>query len=52
MNTFKKKIKAMAETINFDGLRCFFKGDPSIREILGALNRQKEIDQSRKDRIS
>ena len=43
-----KKLKAIISDFlgifNFDGLRCTLKGDPSMREIMGALKRQKEID--------
>ena len=41
------KFKEALYTVNFDGLRCIIKGDPSIREIMGALKRQKEIDNSK-----
>ena len=44
MKKLKEIIKEMVGTVNFDGLRCTIKGDSSIREIMGALKRQKEID--------
>lgn len=44
MKKLKELLKEMVSTVNFDGLRCTIKGDPSIREIMGALKRQKEID--------
>lgn len=43
MKNFAEKIKEMAFTVNFDGIRCLIKGDPSIREIMGALKRQDEL---------
>lgn len=48
MKTLKEKITEFFSTVNFDGLRCTIKGDPSIREILGAFRRQKEIDDQNK----
>jgi len=47
MKKLWSKFKEALYTINFDGLRCTIKGDPSIREIMGALKRQKEIDNYR-----
>ena len=44
MKKLWNKLKEALRTVNFDGLRCTIKGDPSIREIMGALKRQKEID--------
>ena len=44
MKTLWNKLKEMLTTVNFDGLRCTIKGDPSIREMMGAFKRQKEID--------
>ena len=44
MKKFKAIISDFLRTFNFDGLRCTLKGDPSMREIMGALKRQKEID--------
>ena len=41
-------FKEMLTTINFEGLRCIIKGDPSIREIVDAIKRQKEIDMGTK----
>ena len=46
MKTLETKIRAVVDTINFDGLRCTMKGDPSIRDIKEALARQKEMDSS------
>lgn len=48
MKKLKEKIREMLSITNFDGLRCTIKGDPSMREIKGALKRQKEIDESLK----
>jgi hypothetical protein len=42
----KAKLLGIIKLINWDGIRCFIKGDPSIRDIMTALKRQKEIDQS------
>lgn len=47
MKKLWNKFKEALWTVNFDGLRCTIKGDPSIREIMGALKRQKEIDNDR-----
>ena len=47
MKKLLNKVKRSLCTINFDGLRCTIKGDPSIREIMGAFKRQKEIDNDR-----
>ena len=44
MKKFWRLLRESLKTINFDGLRCTIKGDPSIREIIGALKRQNEID--------
>lgn len=49
MKKLKEKIIEMQSTVNFDGLRCIIKGDPSMREIMSALKRQKEIDNSFKE---
>lgn len=49
MKKIKEKIIGIISTVNFDGLRCAIKGDPSMREIVGALKRQKEIDNSLKE---
>ena len=43
MKKLKKAIKEMVFTVNFDGLRCIIKGDPSIREIMGALKRENAL---------
>ena len=40
----KEFWKEFVEATNWDGLRCNIKRDPSIREIMGALERQKELD--------
>lgn len=48
MPKIRSLFREMLDTINFDGLRCTIKGDSSIREILGALKRQKEIDAKNK----
>lgn len=44
MKKLRNLFKRMLSTVNFDGLRCTMKGDPSMREIIEALKRQKEID--------
>ena len=44
MKNLKAKLQYIIKTTNWDGIRCIVKGDPSIREIMGALKRQKEID--------
>ena len=44
MKKLWKLFKEMMTEVNFDGLRCTIKGDPSIREMMGALKRQKEMD--------
>lgn len=49
MKKLWNKVKEGWRTVNFDGLRCVMKGDPSIQEIMGALKRQKEIDQEKTD---
>ena len=41
---FKEFWKEFVENTNWEGFRCTIKGDPSIREIKEALNKQKEID--------
>ena len=46
MKKLWSKFKEALNTINFDGLRCTIKGDPSIREIMGALKRQEEIEKA------
>ena len=40
----KTLLKEFIKSTNWDGVRCIIKGDPSIREIMGALKRQKELD--------
>ncbi len=52
MKNLKEKIIELISTANFDGLRCTIKGDPSMREIVDALKRQKEIDNSLKEHKS
>ena len=47
MKKLWEKFKETLRTVNFDGLRCTIKGDPSIREIMCALKRQKEIDKDK-----
>ena len=47
MNTIKKTFQSFIKTANWDGIRCIMKSDPSIREIMGALKRQKEIDKDK-----
>lgn len=47
MKKLWNKLKEALRTVNFDGLRCTMKGDPSIREIMGALKRQEEIENNR-----
>jgi len=42
VETFKKHLYIT----NWDGLRCIIKGDANIRETMGALSRQQEIDRS------
>lgn len=44
MNALWNLFSEMLTTVNFDGLRCAIKGDPSIRDMMDALKRQKEID--------
>ena len=44
MKRFWHIFKEVLTTVNFDALRCTIKGDPSIREINGALKRQSEIE--------
>lgn len=44
MKPFLRIFMELLTTVNFDGLRCTIKGDPSIREITEALKRQCEID--------
>ena len=44
MKKLWRQFREMLSTVNFDGLRCTIKGDPSMREIIGALKRQNEID--------
>lgn len=46
MKKLKNLFKELLTTVNFDGLRCTIKSDPSIREIIEALKRQNEIDQA------
>jgi len=46
MRKLSSIIKEMLTTVNFDGLRCTFKRDPGVRDIMEALKRQKEIDMS------
>lgn len=46
MKKLWEKFKETLRTVNFDGLRCTMKGDPSIREIVGALKRQEEIEKA------
>lgn len=46
MKRFWHIFKELLTTVNFDGLRCTIKGDPSIGEIIGALKRQSELDSS------
>ena len=43
MNNIKVKWSELVNDINWDGLRCTIKGDPSFTEIMEALKRQKEI---------
>ena len=40
----KALLKEFINNTNWDGVRCMIKGDPSFREIMGALKRQKELD--------
>ena len=44
MSKIKEVFQNFIKTTNWDGIRCMIKGDPSIREIIGALKRQKEIE--------
>ena len=48
MKKLENLWKEIVATVNFDGIRCMIKGDPSIREIVGALKRQEEIDRNEK----
>lgn len=47
MSKIKEVFQDLVKTTNWDGIRCMIKGDPSIREIMGALKRQKEIDNNK-----
>ena len=47
MSKIKEVFQNFIKTTNWDGIRCMVKGDPSIREIMGALKRQKEIDKGK-----
>jgi len=47
MSKIKNVFKNFIKTVNWDGIRCTIKGDPSIREIMNALKRQKEIDKDK-----
>ena len=47
MNKLLLVLQDFIKTANWDGIRCNIKGDPSIREIMGALQRQKEIDKGK-----
>ena len=40
----RKLLQEFIKSTNWDGVRCIIKGDPSIREIMGALKRQNELD--------
>ena len=40
----KTLLQKFIKNTNWDGIRCTIKGDPSIREIMSALKRQKELD--------
>ena len=44
MKKIWRLFRELPATVNFDALRCTIKGDPSTREIIGALKRQKELD--------
>ena len=44
MKRFWQIFRELLTTVNFDGLRCTIKGDPSMREMIGAVKRQREID--------
>ena len=44
MKKLKAKLQDIIRTTNWDSIRCVIKGDPSVREIMTALKRQKEID--------
>ena len=47
MKKLKAKLQDIIKTTNWDGLRCVMKGNPSGREIMTALKRQKEIDRDK-----
>lgn len=47
MKKLKAKLQDIMKVTNWDGIRCIIKADPSIREIMTALKRQKEIDHYR-----
>ena len=47
MSKIKEVFQDFIKTANWDGIRCIMKGDPSIREIMGALKRQKEKDKDK-----
>lgn len=47
MSNIKEAFQNFVKTTNWDGIRCIIKGDPSIREIMGALKRQREIESNK-----
>ena len=47
MNKVQAALQNFIKTTNWDGIRCIIKGDPSVREIMEALKRQKEIDSAK-----
>ena len=47
MSRVKTAVQNLIKTTNWEGIRCIIKGDPSMREIVGALKRQKEIEGDR-----
>lgn len=47
MNKAKSALQTIIKTTNWDGIRCTIKCDPSIRDIMDALKRQKEIESNK-----
>ena len=47
MSKIKEVFQNYIRKTNWEGVRCIIKGDPSIREIMDALKRQKEIDKDK-----
>ena len=47
MKKVQVALQNFIKTTNWDGIRCIIKGDPSVRESMEALKRQKEIDRDK-----